>query len=303
VCGHDLLDRKGLLPSVRLPQVLGHEIAGTVEAVGEGVEGVRPGDPVAVYLRAACGRCAECQGGQQDRCRAGRLLGSGTDGGYQEYLIVAEHNLVPVPAGLALTDAALVACPIGASLRAVRAAGVGLGDVVLVTGASGGLGLHQIALARLAGADVIAVTSSERKADTLRQAGAREVVVAPDLRFAAQVWALTAKQGVSVVLDNVVSGTLGESLRSLGMDGRLVVLGNVAVTPEEVNPGLVIGRRLHVMGSGVCAPRIMRDALDLVARGKVRPVVGAVFPFPRAAEAHRQVEERGLIGRAVLAGW
>ena len=303
VCGHDLLDRKGLLPSVRLPQVLGHEVAGTVEEVGPGVVGVVPGDRVAVYLRTACGRCAECQGGHQDRCRAGRLLGSGAEGGYAEYVRIGAHNLLPLPAGMAFTDAALLACPIGASLRALRVAGVGLGDVVLITGASGGLGLHQIALAVLCGADTVAVTSSERKVDELRAAGARDVVLAPDLRFSAQVWALTAKQGVSVVLDNVVSGTLGESLRSLGMDGRLVVLGNVAVTPEEINPGLLIGRRLHVMGSGVCTPREVREAMALVASGKLRPVVGRVFPFAEAAEAHREVEERGMVGRAVLAGW
>jgi D-arabinose 1-dehydrogenase-like Zn-dependent alcohol dehydrogenase len=303
VCHHDLLDRKGLLPSVRLPQVLGHEIAGTIEATGPAVGTVRPGDRVVVYQRTACGRCGECLVGRQDRCRQAELLGSGADGGYAEYVTVAAHNVLPLPSAIALTDAALLVCPIGASIRAIRAAGVGLGDVVLITGASGGLGLHQIALARLCGADVIAVTSSEAKTDALREAGATEVVVAPDLRFSAQVWALTAKQGVGVVLDNVVSSTLGESLRSLGPDGRLVVLGNVAVAPVEVNPGLLIGRRQRVIGSGTCTIREVREAIDLVARGRLRPVIGAVYPFPQAAAAHRQLEERGAIGRVVLAGW
>ncbi len=303
VCGHDLLDRKGLLPSVRLPQVLGHEIAGTVEAVGDGVTTVRPGDRVVVYLRTACGQCAACVAGRQDRCRPAQLRGSGAPGGYAEYVCAAAHNLLPLPPAIDLLEAALLACPIGASLRAVRAAGVGLGDVVLITGASGGLGLHQIPLVRQCGADVLAITSSEAKVDALRQAGATEVVLAPDLRYSAQVWALTAKQGVSVVLDNVVSGTLAESLRSLGPDGRLVVLGNVAVTPQTVEPGLLIGRRLHIMGASVCTPRELQDAITLVARGKLRPVIGAVFPMPEAAAAHRALEARALTGRAVLAGW
>ena len=303
VCHHDVLDRKGLLPSVRLPQVLGHEIAGTVEAVGPDVTTVRPGDSVVVYVRSACGRCADCQAGRQNRCRQSRLLGSGVDGGYSEYLVAGAHNLLLVPPGTPLIDAALAACPIGASLQAIRGAGVALGDVVLITGASGGLGLHQIALARLCGADVIAVTSSEAKVDGLREAGATDAVLAPDLRFSERVWALTAKHGVDVVLDNVVSTTLGESLRSLGQNGRLVVMGNVDVTPVAVEPGLLIGRRLHVMGSSVCAPREVRDAIALIARGKVRPVVDAVYPFPEAAAAHRRLEVRGAFGRVVLAGW
>jgi D-arabinose 1-dehydrogenase-like Zn-dependent alcohol dehydrogenase len=303
VCHHDVLDRKGLLPTARLPQVLGHEIAGTVETVGPGVETLAPGDPVAVYVRTSCGRCADCQAGRQDCCRHSRLRGSGADGGYAEYLLAAAHHLLPVPPSLSLVDAALAACPIGASLQALRQAAVGLGDVVLITGASGGLGLHQIALARLCGADVIAVTSSETKVEALRRAGASEVVLSPDLQFSARVWALTAKQGVSVALDNVVSTTLRESLRSLGQNGRLVVMGNVDVTPVPVDPGLLIGRRLRVMGSSVCTPRDLREAIDLLARGKVRPVIDAIYPFPEAAAAHRRLEERGALGRLVLAGW
>ena len=303
VCHHDVLDRRGLLPSVRLPQVLGHEIAGTVEAVGPGAETVAPGDPVAVYVRTACGRCPDCLAGRQDRCRDSRLRGSGADGGYAEYVVAAAHNLLRVPPGTSLVNAALAACPIGASLQALRAAAVGLGDVVLLTGASGGLGIHQIQLAHLCGADVIAVTSSEAKVAALREAGADEVVLAPELQFSSRVWALTAKQGVSVVLDNVVSTTLGESLRSLGQNGRLVVMGNVDVQAVPVDPGLLIGRRLHVMGSSVCTPRDQREAIALIARGKVKPVIDAMYPFHEAAAAHRRLEERGALGRLVLAGW
>ncbi len=303
VCHHDLLDRKGLLPSVRLPQILGHEIAGTVQAVGAGVADIRPGDRVLVYVRTACGRCDACRRGRQDRCRPARLLGSGAPGGYAEYVCTGAHNLLALPSGVGFAEAALLACPIGASLRALRAAAVGLGDIVLIVGASGGLGLHQIALAHLCGARVVAVTSSAGKVDALRTAGADDVVLAPDSQFAAQVWALTAKQGVSVALDNVVSGTLGESLRSLGPDGRLVVLGNVAVTPQAVDPGLLIGRRLRIIGASVCTPAEAADALGLVAAGTLRPIVGAVWPFAEAAAAHRAMEARALVGRAVLSGW
>ncbi len=129
------------------------------------------------------------------------------------------------------------------------------------------------------------------------------MILAPDLRFSAQVWGLTAKQGVSVVLDNVVTGTFGESLRSLGLDGRLVILGNIQVASVELNPGLAITRRLRILGSGNCTLREVREVVNLVGEGKVRPAIGAVLPFADAAEAHRRVERRGIVGRAVLAGW
>jgi acryloyl-coenzyme A reductase len=304
VCYHDLLDRGGRLPGVRLPLVLGHEIAGTVQAVGPGVTSPRPGERVVVYQRASCGTCRYCVDGRHDLCRTGGLLGSQRDGGYAEYVVIRAHNLIPLPPGVAFADAALSVCPIATSLHAVKAvAEVGLGDVVLVTGAGGGLGLHQIALARLAGADVIAVTTSEGKMAALRAAGADEVVLAPDLRFSAAVWGLTAKQGVSVVLDNVVTGTFGESMRSLGPDGRLVVLGNIDVARVDFNPGLAITRRLRVLGSGNCTLREVREVVALLDRQRLRPAVGAVLPFPEAAEAHRRVEARDVVGRAVLAGW
>jgi acryloyl-coenzyme A reductase len=304
VCYHDVLDRGGRLPGVHLPRVLGHEIAGTVAALGPGVADRQVGERVVVYQRASCGTCRHCVDGRHDLCRTGGLLGSHVDGGYAEYVVVRAHNLIPLPPNVAFVDAALSVCPIATSLHAVRAvAAVGLGDVVLVTGASGGLGLHQIALARLAGADVIAVTTSEGKIAALRAAGAQEVVLAPDLHFSAAVWALTAKQGVNVVLDNVVTGTFGESMRSLGPDGRLVVLGNIAVASVDFNPGLAITRRLRILGSGNCTLREVREVVALLGRQRLRPAVDAVLPFPEAADAHRRVEARAVVGRVVLAGW
>src|SRR4051812_38277014 len=101
VCYHDLLDRAGRLPGVHLPRVLGHEIAGTVAAVGGGVETVRPNERVVVYQRATCGVCRQCLDGRHDLCRTGGLLGSHVDGGYAEYLVVRAHNLIPLPDGVA----------------------------------------------------------------------------------------------------------------------------------------------------------------------------------------------------------
>lgn len=304
ICYHDLLTRAGKLPNAVLPRIPGNEISGTVVDLGPGVADVAQGTRVVVHPRLFCGTCRGCRAGRQDLCRRSKSIGTDADGGYAELISVPARNLVPVPEGVRPEAAALCACPIGTSIRALRSvAGVQLGESVLITGAGGGLGLHQIQLAKVFGATVIAATSSPEKEATLREAGADHVVVSPDLRFGRQVWELTGKQGVDVVLENVVSGTFAESLRSMAAGGRMVVLGNLSMESVPLNPGLVIGRRLQLTGSGNCSFRDIEAALGLIAAGQLRPMIGLVAPFGEAARAHALVEGRQVMGRAVLSGW
>jgi NADPH:quinone reductase-like Zn-dependent oxidoreductase len=174
---------------------------------------------------------------------------------------------------------------------------------VLVTGAGGGLGLHQIQVAKSVQARVLAVTSSQQKAQALRAAGADEVIVSGDLKFSAEAWRLTQKQGADVVLDNVVTGTLRESLRACAQNATVVVLGNIAAQPVELDPGLVIMRRIRIAGSGNATFADVDTALHLLATGKVKPCIGCVLPFPKAAEGHAMLEQRAVTGRVVLQGW
>src|SRR5262249_3469212 len=116
----------------------------------------------------------------------------------------------------------------------VGVAQVETGQTVLITGAGGGLGLHQIQVVKSVNAHAIAVTSSEDKVDIVRQAGADEVIVSPDLKFSGEVWRRTAKQGVDVVLENVVTSTFGESMRSTAQNATIVVLGNIGAKKVEI---------------------------------------------------------------------
>jgi D-arabinose 1-dehydrogenase-like Zn-dependent alcohol dehydrogenase len=203
-----------------------------------------------------------------------------------------------------MTAAALAVCPVGTSVRAtLEVGGLAPGQVVLITGAGGGLGLHQIQVAKCVQARVIAVTSSRDKAEIVRDAGADEVIVAPDLKFSADVWRLTAKQGADVVLENVVTGTFGESLRSCAQQATVVVLGNIGAQRVELDPGLVIMRRIRIAGSGNATFKDVQVALHLLATGAVKPSIGRVLPFPQAAEGHALMEGRAVTGRVVLAGW
>jgi len=231
-------------------------------------------------------------------------LGESGGGGYAEFTAAPARNAIAMPEGLDMTAAALAVCPVGTSVRAtLGVAQAGPGQIVLITGAGGGLGLHQIQVAKSVSAHVIAVTSSEDKADVVRKAGADEVIVSPDLKFSAEVWRRTGKQGADAVLENVVTDTFGESLRSCAQNAIVVVLGNIGAKRVEIDPGLVIMRRIRICGSGNATYKDVQMALHLLATGAVKPFIGAVLPFPQVSEGHAMMEQRGVTGRVVLQGW
>jgi len=304
VCYHDVLSRGGRIPGSKPGRVLGHEIAGEIVETGAAVPADRKGERVVIYQRLYCGQCRHCLSGRQDLCRNSRVLGESGGGGYAEFTCVPARNAVRVPDGLDMTAAALAACPVGTSVRAaLGVAQVEPGQTVLITGAGGGLGLHQIQVVKSVNALAIAVTSSQDKAEIVKQAGADEVIVSPDLKFSGEVWRRTGRQGVDVVLENVVSDTFGESLRSTAQNAIVVVLGNISAKRVEIDPGLVIVRRIRISGSGNATYKDVEIALHLLATGAVKPFIGTVLPFPRASEGHAMMEQRAVVGRVVLQGW
>lgn len=304
ICYHDILIRAGRIPG-NTEQVLGHEIAGEIVAGGAKVPATRVGERVVIYQRIFCGACRGCLSGRHDLCRNSTIVGEqGNSGGYAEYTVVPSINAMAIPDSVDFASAALACCPIGTSVRALLGvAACGPGDTVLITGAGGGLGLHQIQIAKSVSARVIAVTSSDTKSAAIRAAGADEIVVSPDLKFSREVWRLTDKQGVEIVLENVVTGTFGESLRALAQHGHVVVLGNIGTQPVEANPGLIIARRARISGSGSATFEDVRVALRLMAEGKVKPVFAATLPFCNVSEGHRLMESRSSVGRVMLSGW
>jgi acryloyl-coenzyme A reductase len=304
ICHHDVLSRAGKISRDQPGRILGHEIAGEIAAVGANVAAGRIGERVAIYQRLSCGACRYCLGGRHDLCRNSRVLGENGGGGYAEFTCVPAVNAIRIPDGLDITAAALAVCPVGTSVRAaLGVAQVSPGDVVLITGAGGGLGLHQIQIAKSVNAHVIAVTSSDEKAESVRQAGADEVLISKNLEFSRDVWRLTAKQGVDVVLENVVTGTFGESLRSTAQNAIVVVLGNIGTQPVPLDPGLVIARRIRIAGSGNATYADVHRALHLLAAGVVKPFIGRILRFPDAGRGHALMEQKAVVGRVVLHGW
>jgi D-arabinose 1-dehydrogenase-like Zn-dependent alcohol dehydrogenase len=301
VCYHDIINRRGSLPRTKLPSIMGHEIAGEVVAVGREVEGFRPGDRVATIQRVHCGRCDLCRRGRTTLCREGVFFGEEIPGGYAEYVVSEEQGLARVPNGIPWEEASICACTIGTAIHVARTrGGVQLDDNVLITGASGGVGLHAIQVCRLVGARVIAVTSSPSKAARLKEVGADEVIVSPELKFADAARKLTGGRGVDVALEITGALTFDQAMRSLAPAGRLIVVGNLETRPVSFLPGLVILKELEIRGSFATTTAELTESFRLVAEKKVKPVVSRVMPLAEVAKAHQILYDRGVTGRIVL---
>ncbi len=302
VCYHDVINRRGKLPRTSVPAVLGHEAAGEVLEVGEGVTGWKVGDRAATLQRLSCGECERCREGRNSLCkRDNRFFGEELPGGYATHLIAPVAGIGRVPDGMDWAVAATVCCTAGTAVHVVRTRGrVRAGEKVLVTGASGGVGLQAVQLARLEGATVYAVTSSEAKVAALKEAGAHEVVVAPDLNFVSELRRRTRGEGISVAIEIVGSATFAQTLKVLAPGGRVVVVGNLESGEVQLNPGLVIVKELEILGAYATSPAELEEALRLSHQGLLRPYVCEVLPLEAAASAHFRLEQREVAGRLVL---
>ena len=302
VCYHDVINRRGNLPRTSVPAILGHEAAGDVIQVGPGVEGWAVGDRAATLQRLSCGSCHHCHAERRSLCKEdNRFFGEEIPGGYAEYMAAPVAGLGKVPSGVDWSVAATACCTAGTAVHTLRTrARVRKGETVVVTGASGGVGLQVLQLARHDGARVVAITSSAAKAEALREAGADEVVVAPDLKFARQVRELT-DEGANAVIEIVGSATFDQSLKALAPGGRLVVVGNLDTGIVQLNPGLMIVKELELIGAYATTQSELQDALQLIEDGVLRPWVSGVLPLADAWQAHQRLEERDVVGRLVLA--
>jgi D-arabinose 1-dehydrogenase-like Zn-dependent alcohol dehydrogenase len=305
VCFHDVLTRNGTLKAgVRLPCVLGHEVAGTVVELGAQVKGFKLGDRVATTQRSyICGHCRFCRSGFEPLCAQRVFLGDvGLVGGYAQYLAISSDCIAQVPDGVDLDHAAVAACAVGTVLNAVRDVGrVQMGETVLITGAGGGLGLHAIQLARLAGARVLAQTTSADKVELIRKMGAHEVVLHKRGEpFAPLVRDMTQGQGADVIIDNVGTVLFEDMRKSLAIQGRWLMIGQLTGDFVPFNPAQFFLKNQSLLSVTSTSRSQLEDVLTLMQRGQVTPVIERKLPLIEAAQAHQAVEAGRTTGRWLL---
>lgn len=299
-CHTELHFISGLLDLGVAPLTLGHEIAGRIERVGEGVPAGRVGERVVLYYYLGCGSCGRCLAGDEQLCDALRAEhGFITDGGFAELVRVSARNAIPIPAGLADVDAAPIGCAVATAVHATRLARIELGDWVVVYG-MGAVGFGLVQLARLRGARVVAVGRSPAKLERARGLGADVTIDAHAGKLAAAIREATGGHGADVVFELVATReTMNASASMLAKRGRLVFIG-YSEDRFDVHPiQLVVGEQVVTASVGNTLPELQL-AVALVAAGRLRTVVDRTLPLARFQDAVGALAAGQLVGRAVL---
>ncbi len=296
----DVWVRKGL-PGVKLPHILGSDIAGEVIEVGEYVSGFTVGQRVLVAPMHFCGHCVKCLAGLQNHCREFTVLGNGVDGGNCELIAVQPSNVIPIRDTLDFNQAASVPLVfVTAWHMLVGLAAVRPGQTVLVLGASSGVGIAAIQIAKLFQCRVITTAGDEAKLEKGRALGADYGINHYQQKISEEVRKITNKEGVDVVIEHVGAATWDESLRSLKSGGKLVTCG--ATTGPSVGLDLrhLFARQLSLLGSYMGTMGELHEVLRHIFSGRLKPVVDRVFPLSEIRAAHEYLENSQMFGKVIV---
>jgi alcohol dehydrogenase len=287
-CGLNHLDifvRRGMpgFP-VPVPFISGGDIAGEIAALGPRVNGWCVGDRVALHPVTHEG-----------------MMGEEIPGGMAEYVRVPTENLIRLAAGLDFATAAAVPIAYGTAIRMLLEVGkIEPSDLVLVLGASGGVGIACVQIAKMLGARIIAAAGSEDKCRKLREIGADDTIDYSKQDFSREAWTLSGKTGVDVVVNYTGGDTWIPSLRALKRKGKLLTCGATAGFDTRNDMRFIWVRELQILGSNGYSKQDVATALDHAAAGRVKPVISHRLPLSEAREAERLMEDREFFGKIVL---
>ena len=296
----DLWVRKGL-PGVKLPHILGSDVAGEIVEVGEYVSGFKAGQRVLLAPMHFCGHCEKCVAGLQNQCREFTVLGNAVDGGNCELIAAPAANVIPIPESLDFNQAASVPLVfLTAWHMLVGRAGIRPGQTVLVLGASSGVGIAAIQIAKLFYCRVITTAGDEAKLAKSRELGADFGINHYQQKISEEVRKITNKEGVDIVVEHVGAATWDESVKSLKSSGTLVTCG--ATTGPNVNVDLLhlFARQLTFMGSYMGTMGELHEVLRHIFAGRLKPVLDRAFPLSEIRAAHERLEKSQMFGKIVV---
>jgi NADPH:quinone reductase-like Zn-dependent oxidoreductase len=307
VAPHDVARRGGKLTGpdrqpFPLPFQPGQNAAGVVVALGATVRGIALGNHVATMSAPACGNCWFCRRGEDNFCANREPLNPNATGTYAQYISRRASELLVAPSHIGFEKLSICVWAYSTAWNmAVHHAAIEPGFTVLVTGASGSIGLAAMQIARLRGASqVIAVTGSPAKSARLKELGADVVIDFHTEDIPERVREVTDRRGVDLVLDCVGGDLFVAGLRSLRNCGRIVNISQLGGENISFNLRELFPRGISIHGTRGSTRAAQEHVLQLLADGRIDPVLHTVLPLSEAAEGHRIFETEAPIGRIVL---
>jgi NADPH:quinone reductase-like Zn-dependent oxidoreductase len=296
----DVWVRKGL-PGVTLPHILGSDIAGEIVEIGEYVTGFTAGQRVLIAPVHHCGHCVKCVAGMQNQCREFTVLGNAVNGGNCEFIAARAADVIPIPDSLDFNQAASVPLVfLTAWHMLVGLAGVRPGQTVLVLGASSGVGIAAIQIAKLFHCRVITTAGNEEKLEKARALGADHGIDHYKQKISEEVRKMTSKEGVDIVIEHVGAATWDESIKSLKTGGKLVTCGATTGASVAIDLRHLFARQLTLLGSYMGTMGELHEVLKHVFAGSLKPVVDRIFPLSQIRAAHEHLERSQMFGKIVV---
>jgi NADPH:quinone reductase-like Zn-dependent oxidoreductase len=304
-CALNFLDiwvRRGW-PGLKLPMPhwCGADVAGEVAAVGEGVSEWEVGQRVVIDPGINLKEDEFTRSGEHSVSADYHILGEHVRGGAAEFVAVPAANLAAMPDD---ADFPAAAAPLLVGLTAwrmlIHRAGLSAGESVLVVGAGGGVNSMAIQIAKLAGATVYVVASDAVKAQSAFDLGADDVIDRSRADWGREIYKLTGKRGVDVVVDNVGRATLTTSMQAVSRGGRIVIVGNTSGPKAEIDIRFIFGKQISIIGSTMGNHQDFQRITELLWAGKLKPVVDRVMPLSEGVEAYRRMEAGEQFGKIVL---
>jgi NADPH:quinone reductase-like Zn-dependent oxidoreductase len=296
----DLWVRKGL-PGVNLPHIPGSDVAGEIVEVGEYVTGLNPGRRVLLAPMHFCNHCANCVAGLQNQCPEFTVLGNRVDGGYCELIAVPAVNVIPIPDSLNFNQAASVPLVfLTAWHMLVGLARIRQGQTVLILGASSGVGIAAIQIAKMFHARVITTAGDEKKLEKARGLGADHGINHYQQQISEEVKKLTNKEGVDIVVEHVGAATWDQSMKCLKPAGTLVTCGATTGPNASFDLRFLYSRQLSLLGSYMGTMGELHEVLSHAFAGRLKPVVDRTFALKDIRAAHEYMEKSQMFGKLIL---
>jgi len=296
VCHSDMFTKEGAWPGIQYPRVPGHEVAGIIDELGEGVSEWKKGQRIGVGWHGGHdGTCLQCRRGDFGNCQNLKIAGISYDGGYQQYMVAPVEALTAMPEGLSDAEAAPLLCAGITTYNALRRNGAMPGDLVAVLGI-GGLGHLGIQFANKFGYKVAAIGRGSESAALAKKLGASVYI---DNKVTNPAEALQKLGGAQVILATAPSSkAMSALIDGLGPNGKLVVVG-ATMDPIEVTPVQLISGSRTIRGWASGTPTDAEDTLRFAELTGVRPMI-ETYPLEKAAEAYARMMSGNAQFRVVL---